>query len=92
MSTRSHTDHQLSDLDKMLGVWPQRVRDPSQFWPQFDALAQGILDAAARTDVARVRRQLRHLLRCHGLTRTPTPCRSRIAAAPRLRHGVSRTV
>ncbi|MEA9886833.1 hypothetical protein VDG05_21370 [Xanthomonas campestris pv. raphani] len=46
MSIRTNTDHQLSDLGKMLAVWPQRVRDPSQFWPQFDALAQRILDSA----------------------------------------------
>lgn len=44
MSTRirTHTNHQLSDLGRMLSVWPQRVRDPSQFWQQFDALAKGI--------------------------------------------------
>ncbi|PPT26650.1 hypothetical protein [Xanthomonas arboricola] len=72
MSTRirTHTNHQLSDLGKMLSVWPQRVRDPSQFWPQFDALAKGILDEAAAADLQRVQCRLRQLLRRHGLTRS----------------------
>ncbi|MFC7520307.1 hypothetical protein ACFQS6_09170 [Xanthomonas populi] len=72
MSTRrrTHTSHQLSDLGKMLSVWPQRVRDPSQFWQQFDALAKGILDDAAESDLQRVQRRLRQLLNRYGLTRT----------------------
>ncbi|CAD1785773.1 hypothetical protein CPBF426_00420 [Xanthomonas arboricola pv. juglandis] len=71
MSTRrhTHTSHQLADLGKMLSVWPQRVRDPSQFWPQFDALAKGILDEADQADLQRVQRRLRQLLHRHGLTR-----------------------
>nr|WVJ86044.1 hypothetical protein VDP59_010645 [Xanthomonas campestris pv. campestris] len=69
MSIRTNTDHQLSDLGKMLAVWPQRVRDPSQFWPQFDALAQRILDSAAQADVGRVRRELQRLLHRNGLSR-----------------------
>ncbi|NHF67992.1 hypothetical protein [Xanthomonas hortorum] len=70
MRTRTHTNHQLSDLGKMLSVWPQRVRDPSQFWPQFDALAKDILDEAVDADLQRVQRRLRQLLHRHGLTRT----------------------
>ncbi|MCC5093616.1 MULTISPECIES: hypothetical protein [Xanthomonas] len=44
MSIRTNTDHQLSDLGKMLAVWPQRVRDPSQFEGR-----QGIITSRARS-------------------------------------------
>ncbi|SEL57017.1 hypothetical protein SAMN05428989_1951 [Pseudoxanthomonas sp. GM95] len=69
MSTRESLDRQLQELGDMLPDWLEKLRHPTQFWPQFDALAQGILDDCPECELPYVRRRLALLLQRHGLVR-----------------------
>lgn len=69
MSTRESLDRQLQELGDMLPDWLEKLRHPSQFWPQFDALSQSILDDCSEEDVPYVQRKLDLLLQRHGLNR-----------------------
>jgi hypothetical protein len=67
MRTRMQLDHELDELALMLPIWLEKLRHPSQFWPQFDALAHDISCSAGPEDAEHVRRRLELLLQCHGL-------------------------
>jgi hypothetical protein len=71
MSTREELDLELEKLGGMLPIWLEKLRHPAEFWPQFDALAQAILDNCSEADEAHVRRRLELLLQQHGLRRQP---------------------
>jgi predicted NAD/FAD-binding protein len=71
MSTREELDHDLDQLGQMLPEWLERLRHPDQFWPQFDALAQAILDNCSEDNDQYVRRRLTLLLQHHGLKHPP---------------------
>ena len=73
MSTHAQLDQQLADLDRMLPIWLEKLRHPTQFWPQFDALAQTILDDSPAEEIAYVRRRLDAMLRDHALQWPSTP-------------------
>jgi predicted NAD/FAD-binding protein len=67
MSTREELDLELKKLGEMLPIWLEKLRHPAEFWPQFDALAQAILDNSSEADASYVRRRLELLLQRHGL-------------------------
>lgn len=73
MKTREQLGHDVDELGQMLPIWLEKLRDPTHFWPQFDALSQAILDDATPADAAYVHRQLELLLQRHGLKRMPGP-------------------
>lgn len=58
-------DARLDCLAGMLPPWLEKLRHPAQFWPQFDALAQQILDRADTCDQARVRQRIGAMLADH---------------------------
>ncbi len=70
MTTREALDRELQELSDMLPTWLEKLRHPAQFWPQFDALSQGILDNCAESDIPYVQRRLALLLQHHGLNRS----------------------
>ena len=47
MNTRMQLEAELDNLERMLPLWRETLRHETQFWPQFDVLAQEIM---ARTD------------------------------------------
>lgn len=73
MSRRVELDHALDDLGDMLPIWLEKLRDPAQFWPQFDALSQVILDNTCQEDQAYVQRRVTGLLQRHHLERFDDP-------------------
>jgi len=62
MSTRAQLDAELDRLARMLPPWLETLRREVLFWPQFDALAQRILDHAGEHDRLHVRQRLDAML------------------------------
>lgn len=81
LSSRVQLDARLDCLAGMLSPWLEKLRHPAQFWPQFDALAQQILDLADAGDRAHVQQRLDAMLTAHAL-----PPRAIHGQAPRTRH------
>lgn len=73
MSTRMQLDRELEQLEQMLPIWIEKLRHPSEFWPQFDALAQAIVDDAPPQDVQYVQHRLALMQQQHGLHRGHGP-------------------
>lgn len=71
MSLRPEIEVQLDALAKMLPHWVARVRHPAQFWPQFEVLAEEILDQCGHTEKEQVRVLIHTMLRGHGLELGP---------------------
>lgn len=69
MSTRAQLDEELDGLAGMLPPWLGTVRREVLFWPQFDALAQRILDHAGERDKPHVRQRLDAMLIENGMDR-----------------------
>lgn len=67
MSLRPEVQVQLDALAEMLHHWVARVRHPAQFWPQFEVLAEEILDQCGHTEKEQVRALIQTMLRGHGL-------------------------
>lgn len=67
MSLRPEVQVQLDALAEMLHHWVARVRHPAQFWPQFEVLAEEILDQCGHTEKEQVRVLIQTMLRGHGL-------------------------
>lgn len=65
LSARVLLDARLDCLAGMLSPWLEKLRHPAQFWPQFDALAQQILDRADDGDRAHVLQRLDAMLAAH---------------------------
>ena len=68
MSTRQQLDAQLDELALMLPPWLERLRHETQFWPQFNALAQRILAQAETCDRPHVLQRLDAMLAEHHKT------------------------
>lgn len=66
MKTRAQLDAALDQLADMLPPWLARLRHEAQFWPQFTALAQGILDDADARDRPHVVQRIEAMLAAHG--------------------------
>lgn len=64
-SDRASLVRELDRLAAMLAPWLIRLRHPAQFWPQFDALARGILAQAQAKDRAYVEDRLLRMLGEH---------------------------
>ncbi|WP_241093347.1 hypothetical protein [Xanthomonas sp.] len=58
MNTRPQTQAELNHLAAMLPEWIAHLRDPAEFWPQFDALARELLQRADPADAAYARAAL----------------------------------
>ena len=71
MSLRPEVQVQLDALAKMLPHWVARVRHPAQFWPQFEVLAEEILEQCGQAEKEQVRALLQTMLRGHGLELKP---------------------
>lgn len=67
MSLRPEIEVQLDALAKMLHHWVARVRHPAQFWPQFEVLAEEILEQCTQAEKEQVRVLIHTMLRGHGL-------------------------
>lgn len=67
MSLRPEVQVQLDALAEMLDYWVARVRHPAQFWPQFEVLAEEILDQCGSTEKEQVRTLMQNMLRGHGM-------------------------
>jgi hypothetical protein len=66
-SLRARLDADLDALECMLPPWREKLRDEAQFWPQFTALADGILANAAAADLDHARQRIADMLAKHGL-------------------------
>jgi hypothetical protein len=66
MSLRPEVQVQLDALAEMLDYWVARVRHPAQFWPQFEVLAEEILDQCGSTEKEQVRVLIQTMLRGMG--------------------------
>lgn len=62
MNTHAQTQAALAHLAQMLPEWTAHLQHPAEFWPQFSALAQELLDAAAPCDRAQARQALAAML------------------------------
>ncbi|MBD8643405.1 hypothetical protein IFT63_07345 [Stenotrophomonas sp. CFBP 13724] len=62
---------QLDALAKMLPHWVARVRHPAQFWPQFEVLAEEILEQCGQAEKEQVRALIQTMLKGHGLELGP---------------------
>jgi len=71
MSLRPEVQVQLDALAEMLDYWVARVRHPAQFWPQFEVLAEEILDECGQAEKDEVRALMQTMLRGHGLELKP---------------------
>ena len=71
MSLRPEIQVQLDALAKMLPHWVARVRHPAQFWPQFEVLAEEILEQCTQAEKERVRVLIQTMLKGHGLELPP---------------------
>ncbi|MDY1032063.1 hypothetical protein [Stenotrophomonas sp. CFBP8980] len=71
MSLRPEVQVQLDALAEMLDYWVARVRHPAQFWPQFEMLAEEILEQCGDTEKEQVRALIQTMLRGHGLELMP---------------------
>lgn len=71
MSSRAQLERELDHLQSMLPPWREKLRHEAQFWPQFDALANRIVESANEADRAFVRQRIAHMLEQEGLVRPP---------------------
>lgn len=71
MKTRAQLDAELDRLAGMLPLWLEKVRHHAQFWPQFNALSQDILDGAGADDHAHVLQRLDAMLAEHEVNLDP---------------------
>lgn len=71
MSPRERLERELDHLQSMLPPWREKLRDETQFWPQFDVLAARILDSAEPADRDYVRQRIALMLQQQGLLRPP---------------------
>ena len=62
MNTHAQTQAALAHMAAMLPQWTAHLLHPAEFWPQFSALAQELLDAAAPGDRGQVRQALAAML------------------------------
>jgi hypothetical protein len=62
MNTHAQTQAALAHMAAMLPEWTAHLRHPEEFWPQFSALAQELLDAADPGDRAQARQALAAML------------------------------
>jgi hypothetical protein len=67
MNVRPEIAAQLDALDAMLANWLARVRDPAQFWPQFETLAEEILDQCEYAERDPTRAHIKAMLKRHAL-------------------------
>jgi len=67
MNTHAQTQAALAHMAAMLPQWTAHLRHPQEFWPQFSALAQELLDAADPDDRAQARLALAAMLAEHAL-------------------------
>jgi hypothetical protein len=75
MNNRAELDEELDHLEGMLPVWLEKLRHQSQFWPQFDALADEIVGHSDQAELAHVRERLEKMLQANHLQldRWPRP-------------------
>lgn len=66
-SSRPQLETRLDQLSQMLPIWLEKLRHPAGFWPQFDALAQQIIDDTPAELLWCVRLRLADMLAEHGL-------------------------
>ncbi len=71
MSLRPEVQVQLDALAEMLHHWVPRVRHPAQFWPQFEVLAEEVLEQCAHTEKEQVRALMQTMLSGHGMELKP---------------------
>ena len=64
---RAHLDADLDALEAMLPPWREKIRSETQFWPQFNALADEILANAEALDLDHARQRIADMLAKHGL-------------------------
>lgn len=69
MMSTAQLDAELDRLAGMLPHWLEKARHRAQFWPQFHALAIGILAQAEEADRPRVQHRLDAMLIEHGVLR-----------------------
>jgi hypothetical protein len=62
MNTHAQTQAALAHMAAMLPEWTAHLLHPAEFWPQFSALAQELLDAADPGDRAQARQALAAML------------------------------
>ncbi|MNN65459.1 hypothetical protein D3C81_1809650 [compost metagenome] len=73
MKARRELDAELDHLGAELQHWVCRSRHEAQFWPQFTALAEDILDEAQSWDRLHVLYRLDVMLVRHGKNPVPRP-------------------
>ena len=69
MSNRAQLDAELDRLAEMLPPWLGTLRREVLFWPQFNALAQQILDHSGEHDEPHVRQRLDAMLAANRMVR-----------------------
>ncbi|RYZ71913.1 MAG: hypothetical protein EOP91_09590 [Lysobacteraceae bacterium] len=65
--SRAQVDAELEHLARMLPPWREKLRHEAQFWPQFQALSDQILERAGPADRDYVRDRLAAMLAEQGL-------------------------
>ena len=73
MNSRAQLDAQLDQLAQMLPPWLEKLRHDAQFWPQFNALAQQILQHAEADDRPNVLQRLDAMLKEYDESGRPRP-------------------
>lgn len=66
MSDRLRLDQQLDELERMLPDWRGSLRHEAQFWPQFRALLEPILDGLDREERQHAEQRVARMLSLHG--------------------------
>lgn len=67
MSMRARTERELDELAAMLPPWLRSLRHEAQFWPQFNVLAQRIIDRARLEDRAHAVQRVEAMLDANGV-------------------------
>ena len=65
MNTRMQLEAELDNLERMLPLWRETLRHETQFWPQFDVLAQEIMARADPQDREYTQQRIDEMLATH---------------------------
>lgn len=71
MIPRTQLERELDHLQSMLPPWREKLRHEAQFWPQFDVLADRLVDSAKEDDKAFALQRIARMLAQEGLVRPP---------------------
>jgi hypothetical protein len=72
-SARDQLDADLENLERMLPIWREKLRHETQFWPQFDVLAQEIMARADQEDREHAQTRIDAMLAEHVSHRADSP-------------------